>query len=53
MGGGRIITLGYNSIVMGKKRGFIQEKICLICHGGSHHDTICVIEKDINGDVLL
>ena len=43
--GGRIITLGYNSIVMGKKRRFIQEKICLIGHGGSHHDTICVIEK--------
>jgi len=42
---GRIITYGYHSIVMGKKRGFRQECICVVGHGGSHHDTICVVEE--------
>jgi len=43
--GGIIISLGYHSTCMGNVRGFTQEKICLIGHGGSHHDTICLIEK--------
>lgn len=42
---GTIISLGYHSSCMGKVRGFKTEKICLIGHGGSHHDTICLIEK--------
>ena len=45
---GRIITYGYHSIVMGKKRGFKQECILVVGHGGSHHDTICVVEKYVN-----
>lgn len=42
---GRIISLGYHSSCMGKVRGFEVETICLIGHGGSHHDTICLIER--------
>lgn len=42
---GIIITLGYTSVCMGKIRGFKKVEICLICHGGAHHDTIAVIEK--------
>ena len=45
--GGRIITFGYTSVCMGKQRGFEKECICLVCHGGSHHDTVCVVEKNI------
>jgi len=41
---GKVITFGYHSVSMGKNRGFIQEKILLISHGGGIHDTIAVIE---------
>jgi hypothetical protein len=42
---GIVITFGYHSTVMGKKRGFDQEHILLISHGGAIHDTIAVIER--------
>ena len=41
---GIVITFGYHSVSMGKKRGFIQQKILLMSHGGAIHDTIAVIE---------
>lgn len=44
-GGGQIITFGYTSVCMGKVRGFKKKEVCLICHGGSHHDTVIVIES--------
>ena len=40
-----IITFGYHSVSMGKKRGFVQEKILLMSHGGAIHDTIAVKER--------
>lgn len=42
---GRVITFGYTSVCMGKSRGFQKEEVLLVCHGGSHHDTVCVIEQ--------
>jgi hypothetical protein len=42
---GCVITFGYHSVSMGKKRGFVQSKILLMSHGGAIHDTIAVIEK--------
>ena len=42
---GVVITFGYHSNVMGEKRGFIQEHILLMSHGGAIHDTIAVIER--------
>ena len=42
---GIVITFGYHSNVMGEKRGFIQEHILLMSHGGAIHDTIAVIER--------
>lgn len=41
---GIVITFGYHSTFMGKKRGFELSEICLICHGGAQHDTIAIIE---------
>jgi len=41
---GRVITFGYNSVSMGKTRGFDIEKICLFSHGGAIHDTIATVE---------
>lgn len=44
---GIVITFGYHSNVMGAKRGFKQEHICLMSHGGAIHDTIAVIERKL------
>lgn len=46
-GDGRIITFGYHSSVMGKKRGFKIVEILLISHGGAIHDTIATVEERI------
>lgn len=42
---GNVITLGYHSVSMGKIRGFNQENILLMSHGGAIHDTIIVNER--------
>ncbi len=44
---GVIISCGYDSVGMSKKRGFKKESICLICHGGDHNDTICLKERKL------
>mgnify|MGYP003393121462 FL=1 len=44
---GKTITFGYYSVVMGKQRGFIVEKITLFSHGGAIHDTIASVERRI------
>lgn len=41
---GIVITFGYHSTFMGKKRNFKLKEICLICHGGAQHDTIAIVE---------
>ena len=41
---GRIISFGYDSVGMSKKRGFEKLAICLVCHGVDHNDTICLVE---------
>jgi len=42
---GIVISYGYDSTGMGRKRGFELTHICLINHSGDHNDTICTIEK--------
>jgi len=42
-----IITLGYDTVGMSKKRGFKKMAICVICHNGDHNDTLCLVEKKI------
>ena len=43
--GGLVISFGYTSCNMGKKRGFEIEEILLIGHGPAHYDTIITIER--------
>jgi len=43
--GGKVITFGYHSVVMGEKRGFVLEKVALFSHGGAIHDTIASVER--------
>lgn len=45
--GGKVITFGWNSGVIGKTKGFKIEKILLVAHGGWHNDTICTVETKI------
>ena len=42
---GRIIHFGYDSVGMGKGRGFQKLAICLVCHNGDHNDTICLVDE--------
>lgn len=42
---GIVITCGWNSGGIGKKRGFEIEEILLVPHGGWHNDTIVVVER--------
>lgn len=40
-----VISLGYSSSSMSK--GFIKKEICLVCHGGAHHDTVILVEEKL------
>lgn len=42
---GIVITFGYHSVSMGNGRGYDQEKILLMSHGGTIHDTLATIER--------
>ena len=42
--GGKAICFGWNSMGLGKSRGFRMERILLVAHGGSKNDTICTVE---------
>jgi len=49
----RVITLGYDTVGMSKSRGFEKIAICLVCHGGDHHDTLCLVEEKIKPKLSL
>ena len=40
----RVISFGYHSTFLGKKRGYELEKMCIFAHGGAQHCTIAIIE---------
>ena len=42
---GVVLSFGWNSNGMGKKRGFEIIEVLIIAHGGMHNDTICVAER--------
>lgn len=42
---GIVITFGYHSVSMGNKRGFSQEHLLVMSHGGAIHDTLVIIER--------
>ncbi len=44
---GKVITLGYNTTGIGKKRGFEKVGVCVVCHKGDHNDTLCLVERKI------
>lgn len=42
--GGKVISFGWDSVGMGKNRGFEIEEILLLCHGACHNDTIVTVD---------
>lgn len=44
---GLVICFGWNSMGLGKNRGFKMLEILLVPHGGSKNDTIVTVEKKI------
>lgn len=42
--GGKAICFGWNSMGLGKNRGFEMTRILMVTHGGSRNDTICTVE---------
>jgi hypothetical protein len=42
--GGKVISFGWNSMGIGKNRGFAIIRVLLVPHGGNHNDTICTVE---------
>lgn len=44
---GKVISCGFSSVGMSKKRGFEKEKICLICHGGDQNDSMILVERKV------
>ena len=49
--GGLALSFGWNSIGMGKTHGFEIIEILLVCHGRAHNDTICTVERKIQGNL--
>ena len=43
--GGKAICFGWDSTGIGKKRGFVLERVLLVCHGACHNDTIVTVER--------
>lgn len=44
----KVISFGYHSTFLGKKRGYELCNLCVFTHGGSQHCTIGIIESKIN-----
>lgn len=47
--GGIVISLGWNSTGMSKKRGYEKLAICIVSSGGSHNDIIITVERKMKG----
>ena len=45
---GVVISFGYHSTFLGKKRGFYLKELCTFAHGGAQHCTIGIVESRIN-----
>jgi len=50
--GGTVISFGWDSTGIGKKRGFEIIEIMLVCHGACHNDTIVTVETKISNKLF-
>ena len=42
-----VLSFGWDSCGMGKKRGYELAEVLLVCHGACHNDTICIAERRV------
>lgn len=42
---GQVISFGYHSTFLGKKRGYILKELCVFGHSGAQHCTIAIVEN--------
>lgn len=42
--GGKVICFGWNTMGIGKNRGFDMQRILIVPHGGSKNDTLVTVE---------
>lgn len=42
--GGVCLSFGFNSVGISKSRGFEKKDLLIVCHGGNHNDTLCLVE---------
>ncbi len=42
--GGKVICFGWNTMGIGKGRGFKMQRILIVPHGGSKNDTLVTVE---------
>ena len=47
--GGIVISFGWNTVGMGKTRGFTPLEYLMCSHGGNRNDTLVVVEQKIGG----
>lgn len=45
--GGHVISYGWNTVGMGKKRGFEPVEYLICSHGGNRNDTLVVVERKL------
>ncbi len=50
---GIVISYGYDTAGLGKKRGFIKTEICVVNHSGDHNDTLVVVERKIQQSLIF
>lgn len=43
--GGIVISFGWSTTCMGKKRGYEITEILMVSHGPAHNDTLCTVER--------
>jgi hypothetical protein len=49
--GGKAICFGWNSMGIGKTRGFVMNRVLIVPHGGNRNDTIVTVEtKEVNNN---
>jgi hypothetical protein len=48
---GKALCFGWNSVGVGKKRGFELVELLLVSHGASHNDTIITVEQKSNSQL--
>lgn len=48
-----IISFGWTSTCMGKKRGYEIIEILLVSHGSAHNDTIITVERKLKNPTLV